>query len=55
MINSDIDYLIWYSPFKNTPGNPQYPHATIIDIKEMSKNKDKLIHYLAEKMLSVEL
>lgn len=55
VINSDIDYLIWYSPFKNTPGNPQYPHATIIDIKEMSKNKDKLIHYLAEKMLSVEL
>lgn len=36
-LNSDIDYLVWYSPFKHFESNmPEMPNICVFDIKKLS-------------------
>ena len=38
-VNSDIDYVIWFSPFKHFETNmPELPRACIYDVKRMDLN-----------------
>lgn len=52
-VNSEIDYLIWFSPFKHFESTmPEFPIAAIYDVNAINKNFLKL--YPQELMLSME-
>lgn len=58
-INSDLDYLILYSPynhFKTLEEHQELPKAVIFDVKHLRKNKLlEFIDYDENKMISNEL
>ena len=58
-INSDLDYLILYSPynhFKTLEEHQELPKAVIFDVKHLKKNKLlEFIDYDENKMISSEL
>lgn len=55
IINSEIDYVIWMTPYKHfkTIEKIKIPMATIIDVKRIKK--DYLIDYDKNKMKSLEI
>lgn len=36
-IDADIEYVFWFAPFKNLPGNPRFPSLFLIDVKKYKK------------------
>lgn len=51
--NTDIDYLIWYSPFKHFDSDmPELPIVCIYDIKEIQLNE--LEEYPEDLIISTE-
>jgi len=55
-INADIDFLIWLTPNKNMPQNKEvYPNGAIFDLKKLQKNKNDLITYDEDQMISLEV
>ena len=55
LINSDIDYIIWMTPYKhfNSIQKFELPKATIIDIKSIDLNE--MAHYNPSDMQSLEM
>jgi len=53
-INSDVDYLIWFSPYKHFESVERIepPFATIFDVKRIDYNS--LIHYSEANVFSME-
>lgn len=56
-INSDLDYLIWYCPYKidNENNKIDFPYVIFYDIQNFKNHKDELIIYHEEKMISNEM
>ncbi len=54
IVKSDLDYIIWFSPYKHFDSLEKFepPFATIIDVKKI--RLDSLIKYTVGKMYSVE-
>ena len=54
--NADVDFVIWITPYKNLPYNPQvFPQMCVFDIKRKIKWKKRLINYNDNEMICLEV
>ena len=56
-IESDLDYLIWYTPYKVDPQNlvVEMPKVVFYDIKKFKKRRNLLEEYKEPYMISNEI
>lgn len=54
-VNSDLDFVIWMTPYKNLPMNPRrIPTICIFDLSEKGKRRIKMVNYVADEMQCLE-
>ena len=54
-MNADVDYIIWFTPYKNIPGNKNiYPLISVFDMKRQEIWEKKLTRYDANEMVCLE-
>lgn len=54
-LDVDVDFVIWMTPFKNTPNNPRmYPQVSVFDMKRNNAWKERLIEYDVSEMVCME-
>lgn len=55
IVDADLDFVIWMTPFKNFPPNPPvYPKICVIDLKKF-RRKVKLLDYDEERVVCIEI
>lgn len=54
-LNSDVDFVVWMTPYKNLPRNPRcFPTICIFDLSEKRKRRIKMIDYAVDEMQCLE-
>ena len=56
ILDADLDFLIWITPYKNLPMNPRiYPAISVFDMKKRTVLKRRLIEYDPKLMVCLEV
>lgn len=53
---SDIDFLIWYMPYKNmTQNHFKYPYCAVVDVKKLRIKSYRCVNYDSKKLICLEV